>query len=178
MKTYGNLKDLKEGLNKIFESKHDELDKYFEDKKKEIQDIYDKRLAEINSENEETLSEELESIKETYETAKKIEARNDYQAKKEELIAMVVDEIAKDASKIAKSKKYIDFVKKNLPPKATIYASSDSFKALIGHPVKVDKKIDGIRAQVDNIVYDFTISSLLSSNNERIKEEISKELFK
>lgn len=179
METHGNLAELKENLNQIFENKIKEIDKYFQDKSVEMASEFEEKHKAILQENEKKLKEELDATSERLENQMNLEARKALQKKKEEMIFSVIEEIKTDVKKIIKSKDYLDYLKKTLPKETMdVYADSDSYSSVTKNKITKDSSLDGLKAVHENVIYDLTISSLINSNLEKMKETIARELFK
>jgi hypothetical protein len=176
MEVKGNLEGMKKNLAKTFEKKLSDLDIQFKKESELLKKDFQKEIDRIRTENQSRLDKETKALRHKLTSEKNRQIGLIKTTKRQELINSVIDSIIKDAKEIIKSKDYIDIVKKSLPIDAKIYGDK-TYEKTFGK-VNEDKSINGIRAEKENIIYDFTIESMIDSKNDAIKDVIAQELFK
>ena len=129
MENYGDIKGLKESLKGEFQSRALELDSYYEETKSALEKEFTEKLELLKSESGQSLDSELAELKIALEASKKNEANKTLQQEKDRLIELVIQDMLSNAKSIVHSKKYLDYLKKQMPKgKVKIYADSTKDK--------------------------------------------------
>ena len=178
METFGNIGALKRVIEKKYSTKIKEVEKEKE-----------KQLAEINKE----LNKKLELFKANMETKRdiavkkmhsmvlskeKMKIKKEFEEQRESLINHVFKEAEKKAKNNVHNKDYIDYVKKNLPKEKKFVVIGDSNYYEKHFPkLKIDKNIIGLKFESEGVIYDFSLSNIIASKKDILRQEISKILF-
>lgn len=177
MEILGNARSIEDSIRQKYEKDinnvQKELDKNIELKRKEFEKQKELKLADISTATDFEVKKEHSKIL----SEENLKAKREFESAREILIEKVFKEAEKKAAKIAHSKDYIEFVKKRMPEDCKIIADSDFFKKHFGN-IKVDKNIVGVKGQIGNVIYDFSLDGIINSKRDELRHVITKALFK
>jgi len=178
MQIFGNIEALKEAISKKHSAKIKQAEEEKNKKLAEIARELHKRLELLRSHMKTIEDAEIKKARSMILSEEKLKLKKEFEEKREALIEAVFSEAEKRAKKTAHTKGYIDFVKKNMPneEKLSVSGDSDSYKSFFPK-LRIDEKLIGLRFETEQAIYDFTIDSLIASNKEILRHEVSKVLF-
>lgn len=183
MEVFGNIEALKRAIEKRYENEIKALEEETDKKIQELKKEAEKEIA-LDKSRIDTLKAAAE--KKAYSkvmSEEKLNAKKEFEQKREELINKVFEIAEKEAKKVTRSKEYIAFIKKNIPKVSDkkIEATADSaiYKKCLPSKIKIkiDKNITGIKLREGNITYDLTIDEAIRSKKEVLRHKISTILF-
>jgi vacuolar-type H+-ATPase subunit E/Vma4 len=178
MELYGSP----EGLKREIESKY----------KKEIskvQDSAETRAREIISDAKKSAEEIIEQAKTDAQVAareakqrvlneEKLKAKKEYEIHREKLIRKVFEKIDAEIPRISKSREYLAFLKRNAIKNGTISALGSRLEYKKIFPkMTLNKTINGVKVFSSEAVYDYTLESMLRTQEENVREIVVKKIF-
>lgn len=180
MQVYGNISSLKKSIERKYSSQIKAIDKETEKEIEKIKRETEKQIALLKTKMKTSAELEAKKIDSKVMSEVTLKAKRDFEKKREELINKVFDKAHAKAKKVAHSKEYIDYVKKKLPEEeAEAIGDSAYYKKFFpAIKLKIDKNIIGLKFSSANIIYDFTLDSILNSEKDNLRHTISKVLFK
>ena len=97
---------------------------------------------------------------------------------RERMIADVFSAAEKEAEKFAAGKKYVDFVKKNVPKgeKLEVFGGSPAYKSAFPN-MQLDKNLNGLVFRGENVEYNFTVARMMEAKKEELRNSVTKALF-
>jgi vacuolar-type H+-ATPase subunit E/Vma4 len=178
MEVSGNLELLKREIQRSYTEKLDSFEKEcmltFNETKKKIEEEHDKALLEIKKDLQ---NEEKNVFKATL-SEEKLNAKKEFENKREEVIAQVFAEAEERSREVLLSKEYIDAVKAATKEKESVEFIGGFEEYKKSFPaIKIDKKTDGIVVKDIVNVIDFTFSAFAESKKLELRHRISNLLF-
>ena len=178
MEVFGNAEALKGAIEKKYSSKIKDVEKDRDKQLAEIDKELKKKLELLRSRMKTTTDADIKKTYSMILSSEKLKAKKEFEEKREALIESVFEKAGKKAKKIAHSKEYIDFVKKNIPKEKNLVVIADGDYYKKDFPkLKIDKKIVGLRFESEGLIYDFTLDNLIASRKDVLRYEVSKLLF-
>lgn len=178
MEVFGNIEALKKAIEKKYASVIKEAEKEKENQLAEIDKELKNELELLRSHMKTGTDAEAKKAGSMILSSAKLQAKKEFEEKREAIIESVFEKTMKKAKDIAHSKEYTDFVKKNLPDAKGLSAIGDSdyYKKLFPD-LKIGKKVLGLKFEAEGVVYDFSLDSIIASKKDILRHEVSKVLF-
>lgn len=180
MQVYGNKEPLMAEIKRRYNKGIEEIEK---DTLKEINEIKSEAVAKITNlrEKAELVNDsETKKLHSKIISEEKLEAKKEFEEKREKIIEKVFHHTKHEAEKIAHSDDYIKFVEKSVPKKiieeGEIFGDSDYYKKRFPE-LKIKKGITGIQIKTENVLYDLSVDSAIEAKKEQLRDSISKILF-
>ncbi|GEM_PF-5762762 len=177
MKVVGSIASLEKEIRRKYESDLRKLEKEAKQRIEKIRSTTRDKLKAIRERNKPRINRIKETSKRAALNEVKMKWKLEYQREKEKMANTIINEIRKDLRKIAHSKSYLDYLKRKMPKgNFEVYADSNYYQKLFKKKIKIDRSITGVRLIGKDVVYDFTLESILNAKMPRIKMVISKVL--
>lgn len=178
MEMFGNVEALKKAIEKKYSSKIKEVEK---DRDRQIEGINKELKKEFDLIGLRMKTVTDAAIKKTHSmilSSEKLKAKKEFEEKREALIYEIFRKAEKKTGKIAHSKEYVDYVKKNMPKAKGLVVKGDSTYYKKEFPkLKTDKNIVGVKFESEDVIYDFTLDNMINSKKDVLRQEVSKILF-
>jgi vacuolar-type H+-ATPase subunit E/Vma4 len=178
MEVFGNVEALKKAIEKKYSSMIKDIEKEKETQLVEIDKELKKKLGLLRSHMKTETDAETKKAGSMILSAAKLQAKKEFEEKREAIIESIFDKAKKKAKDVAHSSEYTDFVKKNMPDTKGLSVIGDSdYYSKLFPDLKIDKKIIGVKFEAEGVVYDFTLDSIIASKKDILRHEVSKILF-
>jgi vacuolar-type H+-ATPase subunit E/Vma4 len=178
MEVLGNLEllksEIKKEFSRQFEEYQKEMLKLFEAEKSSIMEQHEKEMKNLLAE----IRREKKTVFKSVLSDEKLEAKKEYEKKREVLINSAFKKAVKKSNKAILSKEYIEMINQFIKNKndAVLTGCSEEYKKIFPG-LNIDKKIDGIVVKAGDSIIDFTYSTFMESKKSELRHKISKILF-
>ncbi|MCD4740698.1 V-type proton ATPase subunit E [archaeon] len=180
MQVYGKAEDLKEFIQKKYDSEIDEVKKQQEQKSAEIKEETSRQIDTLTHKIAAQTHKEVAQAKSKTLSEEKLNAKKQFEQSREELINYIFSEVENGLPSLAHSKRYTTYLTKKTKTLDTkhfkVLADSDYYKKMFSKHTKSDAI--GIKLTSGDIIYDFTLSTAFQANKELLRREASKVLFR
>lgn len=178
METIGDIEELKKKIEEQYQKQITETEASTQ---KEVQNIAAQTQEKISLIEEQAQTDAKEAAKEAKQRVfneQKLKAKKEFEFAREKIVQKVLEEVKKQAPKIALSNEYIGFAKKNAPKgtKITVFGNSPKYKKHFSKMI-FDKSITGLRFESENIVHDMSVDKIIEANEDAIRRIIVEELL-
>ncbi len=181
MEIYGNIDGLKQAIEKKYADEIKKIEDETSSIIKQLEKESNNKISLKKSRISTLTNAEIRKATSKISSEENLKAKKEFEQKREDVINQVFDMAFKKAVTIAHSRKYIDFLKKNMPNEAKKYeitADSDFYKEYFPEAkINIDNTIIGIKFRVGEITYDFTLDGAIKSQKDILRNKVSKTIF-
>ncbi|MBU0662134.1 MAG: V-type ATP synthase subunit E [Candidatus Diapherotrites archaeon] len=177
MRVYGNMESVKGAIKERYEKEASLIENEAKEKEAaagtqaeaELEALHEKLSAEADNEAQQAYQRVFNE--------KKLAAKQEFEAARQEMIEEVFSAAEKEAEKFASGKEYLEFVKKHAPKgNFKVFGGSASYKSAFPN-MQVDNEIKGIIFRGENVEYNFTVERMLDAKKEELRNIVTKALF-
>ncbi|MBW2983938.1 V-type ATP synthase subunit E [Candidatus Woesearchaeota archaeon] len=178
MQVFGNVEALKKAIEKRYSSMVKDVEKDKENQLAEINEELKEKIGLLKAHMKTNIDAEVKKTHSMILSAARLNAKKEFEEKREAIIESVFREAEKGAKDIAHTAEYIGFVKKNISKTKglTVIGDSDYYKDSFPG-LKIDKGIIGLKFKSEEVVYDFALDNIIASKKDVLRHEVSKVLF-
>lgn len=175
MEVHGNIKSLKKAIEQDYLGKAREINRHKNAQIRDIRQALDNDIYALESELRQKLDSKARETNAMVLNEQKLTAKMQFEEAREQMVQEVLGKAREDFPILMKSKKYIDFVKKNVPKNAEVFGNpffKKHFKNL-----KVEKEMSGVKFIKGPIIYDLSLEALLEAREFSARGKLIEELW-
>jgi hypothetical protein len=178
MEVLGDINGLKEEIERIYENRFNEFseeqNKMFEQEKKEINEEHEKEKRKLETE----IDNEKRKVFRTVLSKEKINAKREFEMKREELIGRVFDITNERIKDVLLGDDYIGSLKRFIEGKERMKIAANYEEYNNHFPnMSINNRQRGIVFTKKNQIFDFSYDSFLESRKLDLRQKISNILF-
>ncbi len=174
MEVHGNIKGLKKAIKENYDSKIREVNSRKAAQVKEINKSMKQELAVLQAALEQESGSKIREARAMVLNEQKLSAKRMFEDSREQMVQEVMASAKKKFPAVIKSRRYIDFVKKQVPKGVTVYGNSSLKKNF--RNLKTEN-LSGVRFVRGSVIYDLTLDALFEAKESKIREKIIETLW-